>query len=716
MAIIQTIRDKYAKVMFFVIVLALLGFILMYATNDVGRMFGNNSTVGTINGTDIDYKEYEAAVQQREDMIKQQYQMQSLDENMQARVRDEVWQNMVNDKLMQDIEDKLNITVTQAEVNDMIGGPHPDPFFQQQLVAPGQQYDAQQIMSAIKQIERSNSKDERMVKQKEMWLQLKNEGINERLKNKFNAMITGAIYTPKAMLDAINTDRNTYAGIQYVMLPYTLVNDNDVKVSDDEIKKYMEAHKAMFEQPEPSRSIDYVTFNIIPSAADSAKVLNSLDTLKAGFAQAADGEAFASRNSENQIPAIYQTKQTLQGLPNVDELLNAPAGTVVGPFLSQGNSYMMAKVLDKTAFPDSVAVRHILVQTEDPRSQQLIRQDTTAKTRMDSVVAMLNSGVPFDSLVVKYSDDKGSAEKGGLITATLSQRAGLAKEFGDFMFEGKQGEHKVVKTVFGYHYIEILYQGAPESSSKIAFISKQLSPSDETYQTISSNASAFDNKVAASPASFDKEAQAAGVMKQQANGLNENSSMVGQLGASRELVRWAYSAKKGDVSPTFTMGEKLVVAKLTDIQEAGLINITDQNRPGLARFVSASKKAKILADRNKGKSLDAIATGENQQVITDDSVTFLRAKSAISQEPKALGYAFYPGLNTNTLSPAITGNNSVVFLTVGNRTTTPQQGERNPNMEQQMSNMAVKNSAVNNVLQAIKEKAKVKDRRGKVYQ
>ncbi len=718
MSVIQSIRDKYSKLMFFVLVLALVGFIFMYATNDVQGLFGKSTKIGTINGTDIDYKEYEAAIQQRENNMRQQNNG-SLDENTQAQIRDQVWQEMVSNNLMAEVSDKLGLTVTESEVKDMIGGANPDPQIKQAFTDPATgTFDAQKALETVRQMERSKDPA-----QKASWDAFKASMMQQRVTSKFNSMVTGALYTPKAMLDAADIDRNTFASVKYVSLPYTLINDADVKISDDDIKKYMEAHKSSFEQKEASRAIEYVAFNVVPSVADSARVLGSLDTLKTAFA-AASGDAletFLNRYSENQIPTRYQTAQSLQSLPSGMELMAAPVGAVVGPFPMGNGDYAIAKVESKSTFPDSVKVRHILVTTVDREGKTLLT-DSAAKARIDSVVAFAKSGVSFDSLVSRYSDDPGKAQNGGTYDFSLAQKGDITEPFGDFAFGGKTGESKVVKVeskgqgqYSGYHYIEILRQGKPEATSKIAFVSKSLIPDQTTETNIYNAASNFANKTTTDPKSFEKNAQAAGVQKQTAWGLNENSFMVGQLGSSHELVKWAYSAKVGEVSPIVRMGDKYVIAKLTNIQQPGMLNITPDVRTALETYVKRDKKAQMLMDRSKGKTLDAIASAEGQTIMADDSVNLYNAKTAISQETKVLGYTFYKGFKENTLSPGIPGHTGVYYITVNSRTAGAATPNRNLNIEQQSSSTMAKSQAPQLVLNAMKLKADVKDKRGKLY-
>jgi len=714
MAIIQKIRDKYAKLAGAVIVLALVGFILTDLGKSNGRIFGDSTTVGKINGEKIDYTEYEAKINQRKAEIQSQNPNMQLDENQEAQLRDQVWNEMVTERLMADVQEKLGISVSKAEMMDMFTGPNPDPQVRKAFTNPQTgQFNPQEVAAAYQQYERTTDP-----KMKEQWTAFKSQLSAQRLKNKFDDMVTSILYTPKAILDEQHQSRNTFASVNYVQLPYSLIPDDQVKVTDAEIQKFMEDHRAIFEQKEASRSAEVVSFDLVPSAEDSMRMFTTLDTLKPRFAAAQDDEAFVNLNSENPFPAAYQTSKTLKSLPNGEELMAAPAGSVVGPF-NQGDEYMLAKIIDKRIFPDSVKVRHILVISSQ-QGQQLL-SDSAAKARIDSVAAMINSGVSFDSLVTRYSDDPGSKNKGGVYEFPLEAKGSLTKEFGDFAFEGKTGEHKIVKVESqgynGYHYIEILKQGAPVASSKIAFISKKFQPSDATNQQLYAKANDFAAKAAKGGNAFDKEALAAGVTKNPVYGINANSSMIPGIGASREMVKWAYEAKENEVSPIFIINGNYVVARLTGIIEPGLPKINAQIRSSLEMEIKRQKKAKLLMDKTKGKgSLDVIAQSEGQQVAKVDSISFYSGNNTVlGNEPKVLGYAFNKAFKENTLSPAIPGNMGVYYFTVNSRVSAAGTAPRNPAMEQQMSSAMLRNSAANILLNSMRETADVEDKRGKIY-
>jgi peptidyl-prolyl cis-trans isomerase D len=711
MAIIQKIRDKYAKLAGGVIVLALIGFILTDLGKGGGNFFSNTTTVGKINGDKIDYTEYELALAKRREMVQQQNNGQQLSEEQDAQLRDEVWNEMIAERLLADVQEKLGISVSKAEMMDMFTGPTPDPLVVQNLRNPETgQFDPQQAAAIFQQYERTTDPQ-----QKAQWAAFKEQLSVQRLQRKFSNMISGAIYTPKAILDAQHIDRNTYASINYVHLPYSLIADDQVKVTDDDVRKFMEENRSLFEQKEKSRSAEIVMFEVVPSAADTQTMLSLLDTLKSQFIHTSDDTSFVNLNSDNPFPPSYHTVKTLDGLPNKEEIIAATPGSIVGPFL-QGNNYWLAKISDKRSAPDSVKARHILVMTTDRQGQQLLT-DEAAKARMDSIVAYEKGGVPFDTLVARFSDDQGSRDQGGVIDWTLDRKAQLAPEFADFMFSGAVGEKKVVKTVFGYHYIQVMTKSAPVTESKIAFLVKRFQPSDLTNQELSTRANTFAVNAAKGGNAFEKEALAAGVTPQPVAGINPNSQVIPNIGASRDMVKWAYEAKEGEVSPIFLINGNYAVAKLTGIMEPGLPKVTAQIRSMLEPEIKRRKKAQMLLDKTKGKAnLEAIATAEGQTVAKADSVTFYSGgNSVLGNEPKVLGYTFNKSLKENTVSPGIPGNMGVYYISVASRLNNAENVQRDANREQQMANFMMRNNATSMVINAIKESAEVEDTRAKVY-
>lgn len=716
MAIIQKIRDKYAKVAGGVIVLALVGFVLMDATSGGrgGGLFGPSSTVAKIDGNKIDVTDYDRAVSAQEEQMRAQN--RPMDENATAQLRDQVLNQMVMDKLTAELNEKLGISVSDIELKEMLNPANPDPMVRQAFTNPQTgEYMADQVASTIAQFEKT--KDPKM---KAQWESFRSSLIASKIQAKLNGLLTGSLYTPKFVLDDLNEGRTNAANISFVNLPYTLISDDKVKVTDEDINKYVAANKKMFEVKEPNRSIDYIAFDIKPSAEDSTRVRTQLEELKEKLATTTDIDNFVKVNSSVPVPVAYQSEEAINQMPVADQIKTAPIDAIVGPF-AYGQDMALAKVMERATLPDTVKVRHILVATK--QGGQNVRTDAQAQARVDSMLALEKSGVPFDSLIKTFSDDNIAQNPTGEYELPLSQRSGFTKEFGDFAFSGAgAGSSKVVKVestnYSGLHYIQIIKKSDKNvNSTKIAYVIKPVVIDNSTYNKAYAAASAFATKVANAPANFAKEAAASGLVVQSAQGLNRNSSLVQGVGASGELVKWAYEAKAGAASPIFNVGaNKIVVAKLSEINEPGILKPAGAMKTSIENIIRQQKKAQLLIDANKQKtSLADIATANQVEVATADSITFSAPMiQGLGNEPKVLGYTFFKGFKEGTLSPGIAGFSGVQFITVNQRYAKPGMG-RDLKMERQMSEAMLKSRAAQMILEGLRQSVKFEDLRYKLY-
>lgn len=713
MAILQTIRDKYAKVAGGVIALSLVGFVLMDATSGGGGgLFGRSTAIGSINGDDIEYNEFETAFANAEAQYKQQLGTQTLDDATSAGLRDQVWNQFVNQKILEDIYEKLGIRVSEQELEDLLTGENPDPQIVQLFTQGGQQFDPVMAANQIAQWKSDpNIKDQ--------WANLEKDIINRKAYTKFSNLVSKSVYVPKFMLDKDAAAKENYASIEYVQVPYNTIADADVKPTDEELKKYLQDHKALFTSKENSRSISYVTFQVKPNAADSTKALNDINAIRDEFASTTNEEELIniiSLNSDQQQIPTFLTREQLNGYPNAEEIWTAPSGTILGP-IATPTGYTMTKTMSKATFPDSVKVRHILVRTAQAGQPTL--DSTAAKARIDSVAAMVKSGVPFDTLVQKYSNDEGSLQTKGEYTFSLSQKGGISKEFGDFAFTGAPGQSKVVyvsnQAYAGFHYIEVLESKNPTTVVQVATITKELSPSSEAFSEAYAAANSFIAK-ANNAEAFDQVARDMNVNPMPATGLNPNSSLVGSLGSSRDLVKWAYGAKMGDVSNVFTIGEKYVVAKLTAVQEKGVVALTDENRPSIEFYVMNEKKAKAILDKHKDNvTLASLASTYNTPINTADSINEAQSFiSGIGNEPRVNGYIFGKNAKVNTTSPGLKAGTGVYFINIKQLYKVPNES-RNEVMERKMAQSQIEANITNNIIMNLRDAYKVEDKRGDFY-
>ncbi len=232
----------------------------------------------------------------------------------------------------------------------------------------------------------------------------------------------------------------------------------------------------------------------------------------------------------------YVAKSKIQ-VPEKDSIFSLQKGMIYGPY-HDNKSFVLAKKIDEKILPDSARVRHILIQTVNPQTGQAMLEDSLGKKRIDSIDLAIKNGANFDTLAKQLSNDKGSADIGGVYD--YFPQGKMVKAFNDFVFEGKPGDKKVVKTEFGYHLIEILGQRGSQPHYKIAYLAKEITPSAETDNTASSQASVFAGEsrdLNAFNSNYDKTLKAKGINKLIATDIKPGDHSIAGLGISRALVK-----------------------------------------------------------------------------------------------------------------------------------------------------------------------------------
>lgn len=717
MSILQQIRDKAAWLVFGLIALSLVGFLLMDAFVGRSRIFGNKSTViGVVNGNKIEDADFQSRVSAQEEQAKASgYPM---NDAVQQNIKDGVWNEMIEDAILSSDIAALGIDVSDKEINDMLVGTDASPDIRRAFTDPKTgMFDSQAAAARINQLRalyKSGPKKTGDNSQYEFAKRFFEEGIPQiikvRLKEKYMALLTNSSYVPKWMVEKMNADNSQLASVSYVNTPYFTIPDSSVKISDEEISEYVGKHPDQFKQEE-SRSLAYVTFDASPSKEDSAKLKKEMADKVEEFKNTKDINAFLGRyGTQTDYADAYFGKNRIQ-IPVKDSIFALPKGGVFGPYLD-GGDFVDAKLVDIKTLPDSVKVRHILVATTERNGQQ-IRDDSSARKRLDSAIAMLNSGQSWDSVAAKISDDPGSKDKGGLYDWFAS--GNMVKEFNDFAFEGKVGDKKIVKTSFGYHYIEILGQKDFEPAYKIAYFSKKIETSPETDQAASGLASQFAGE-SRDAKSFDDNLQKTNLHKSLAPDIHPAESNIPGLGINRQLVRWLYDNNVGAVSEPYAIGDKYVVAIVTEINNEGPMSAA-KARLRVEPILRNKKKAEQITKKlGSPASLDAVASASNTTVLHADSLFFGTSylPNNGGMEPKVVGASFDKQLTGKAISPAIAGNSGVFFIKVENIAAIS-----NPagDVQQQrfMLEQRERQNIGQNMVADLKKLATIKDDRGKFY-
>jgi peptidyl-prolyl cis-trans isomerase D len=720
MSVIQSIRDKYARIAVIAIGVSLVGFILMDAFTGRSNMFdGGTDEIGSINGKTIKTADFDAKVKAQEEASRQQgYDMGDAGRQQ---VIEGVWNQEIAETLMQGEYDALGIDVSAKEVNDFLFGANPPADLKQQFTdsATGQ-YNAQAAQQTINQMKKSGAEGRDRLGSYVDAIKA------QRRQEKYNSLFINTVYFPKWFVEKQTADNSLIAKVAYVSVPYG--NDTTIKVSDSEINEYISARKKEFEQKTETRSISYVLFNAGASAADSAAAQQALLSLKPAFDSTKDYENFLLQN--NSAVSFYNgyISRSAMKQPNKEAILSAPVGVTYGPYLDAGGQqavYAMSKIIDARQLPDTAKVRHILIATSqrNPQTGQTIptRDDETAKKLADSVYALLKSGKSFDSLVTTFSEDPGSRDKGGVYeNISTGQMTGA---FNDFAFTNAVGQTGIVKTEFGYHIVEVLSHKGSSPAYKIAYFARRVEPSNETDNAANNAASQFAAN-SKNATAFNAEAEklrAKGINKMTATGIEQNSYNIEGLGASRAFVKAVFAADKGDVLQPERIGDAYVVATVTDVTKPGVQSAAMARTTVEPILRNKKKAAQIRQSLGSISTLEAASAKLGQPIQTSDSLYFNGSNQGLGFESRVIGAAFNPANKGKVVPEAIEGQAGVYVLRVDAVSALPNTNgniadQQRMLQQQTRQNLANQLQGGNNpILEALKASAKIKDNRAEIY-
>jgi len=704
MSIIQDIRDKYAKVTVVLVALALLGFILTDYFAGKSRMSGSAvSSIGSVNGSPINFDEFNQKVIQAEENLKAQGYPQGAALSQQA--LEQAWNQEVGQLLLKEELKELGIDVGKKELADLLYGAGAPQDLQNQFKDPKTgAFNPALAKQNIDQALKSGTPD-----QKTSIANYINALANMRMADKYLALFSSSINFPRWFIEKQSAENSQLARISFVRELYTSIPDSAVKISDEEIKAYINKNKTQFKQQE-SRAIQFVAFSASPSATDSTAALTSLINQKDRFATANNLEQFLAGEGAPFYNGYINGKAIQQAVK--DSLFRLAPGSTFGPYLD-ADRYVIARMVGAVRMPDTVNIRHILISTQS-------RDSATAYNLCDSLQKAIAGGSNFDSLTAKFSDDPGSKNTGGKYENVSSGQ--MVAPFNDFIFLKATGTKGIVKTDFGFHYIEILSQKGAGDGYKIAYLPQEIVASQETDNLALNMANEFagDSKDLGSfNDSFEKKLKAKGVVKSVATDITPVSYEVRGVGASRSFVRAIYEADKGDVLKPERVDNNYIVAIVTEANNEGTASV-ETARLSVDPILRNKKKAELLRKKTGAiTTLEAAATAlGGKQVETVDSIRFT-GSLPFGYEPRIAGAAFNTANRGKVVPAAIEGLSGVFVVRVDNVGSTPvldgdvvsQRESRYQQAKQAYSNQY----SPNNPVSILRTAATIKDRRQERY-
>ncbi len=676
MASLNTLRTKFGIVLSIVIALALLAFILSLKT-EMG-FSGNDPKVGVIDGENIRYSEYYNEYEQ----IKTQNNIQESDEQQSAMLANAVWQSLFAKYVMTPGFSKLGLRVSDAERLAMISGRIPSQTLYSTFADPATgEYNVAAVTEFLAQAE-TDPQAQRA------WAQLNEQLRAEREAQKYFGLLRGGVYVNALeVADGVEGTNKTYAG-KWIGKRYSAVPDSLFSISNSDLKAYYKAHKSNYKQT-PNRTLSYVVFEVAPTDADLEALQSKVYSIGSDFAATDDLRAFVRSDAHGAITERYLLAAQLPS----DEAEALMAGKPYGPVL-KNNEWTMARVLDAKTAPDSLGIRHIVLRYDE-------------RNLADSLLRVIRAGGNFAQLAQQHSLYAATAANGGEIG--VMPFSSFSGEFADKLAGAKVGDVVEIASGDAIQLVQVYKAGKPQKHVMVASITYPLEASDATRGGAHNQAGTFSVKAKGSLDAFNAAAADAAVTPRIAT-LSEGERMLRGLDDSRELVRWAFGADKGDVSEIFNVGKDYVIAIVTDIDDEEympLSKIHTQVRAQLLR----DKKYDYIVNELSGSSLEEQATSLGSEVADFDGITLNSYfADGIGYEPRVMGAISTTG--QGVVSAPVKGQTGVYVVRVDDiQSADKQTAEGEKVRAQATAESMVQRLAV----PAIQQMAEMRDLRGKYF-
>lgn len=702
MALISTIRKNSALIVV-LIALGLLGFIIQDMMGGQNSIFGSiQPSIGKINGQKVDLNEFNRT----ESIL---YAGSTGD--IYAR-RSALWDYFVEKALIDQEAEKLGLGVSKNELNDLQFGPEPSPIIMQRFMDQTTGQLNREQLNSLKQQITSNTMT---ATARSYWAIQEQEIIKDRIQTKLVNMVSKGMYMPSWAAEMSQKESATMMELVYTRIPFDAIDNAEVSVSDEDYANYLKENPGLFKFTEEARKLGLVIFDVKPTKADSAAHRKKIADLIKDWKQAPNDTVFVEQYLGT-IDGAYVKREGL--LQNADSIFNLPIGGIFGPYV-EGNAYRAVKLLDRKIVPDSVKSRHILIRPD------AVTPLATAKARIDSIKGAIEKGTTtFEAMAARFGQD-GTSMSGGDLGYTAP--GGMVKPYNDLIFyQAEQGKLYTVETQFGVHLVEVTGKRITSNGSgvRLAYIGEVIKPSketetkrfDEAQRFLNTNGKNVDGMLAAAK-------KIKGVTQEISPAVNANEFFVGSLGSgqtSREIVRWAFGASKGEVAPdiyTFTDAtefytNKYVLAGVKTVFKPG--NATaDQVKEDIETAVINRKKGELIIDKIKGKGVEAAAVQYSAKVDTLRNIRFNQSflPNNVGSEPRFNAYAFK--LKQGQTSKPFAGNNGVYVVNAFN-VSTPSSASDVNQLKTTLATSA-RAQVSTRFMPAFRKMAKIKDNRSKYF-
>ena len=629
MAAIGKIRS-WGPILITILAIALLGFIAETAIDVLGKTKqADGRTVGVVDGEKIDINEFNQLVDEYQQILRLQGRPDLSGDELND-LRDFLWNDFVSNKAIEKEAKELGLMVTDEELKTVLTeGTNPvlrqvpiiSMFINQQTglfdytqVNITREYLKQAAQQAPSMEQRQQATEQSMLLEY-CWPVAEKMLRQQLLQSKYQSLLLGCVSTNPVSAKAAFDNINVESDVLLASLPYSSVNDNDIEVSEADIKAKYDENKSAYRTYEETRDVKYVAFQVLPSEADRAKLMEVMNEAYASFSQDSIPAADVVRAAQSQVPffGLPVTRSALRSdiAARIDTM---QAGQVTLPFESYGdNTFNVVKLLSKVQAPDSVEFRTIALIGLDP---------VASGKSADSIYQALKAGAVFDSIAKDYGQ---TGEKVWLTSANYQAVQNLDmdnRQYFSTIFSLPRGEVKNLKLTQGNIVLQVTDRRAMVDKYEVAIVKRDINFSNDTHTQAYNKFSQFVSESQNVGGLVEKAAEYGyTVLDRQ---LTPADHTIANLQRSNEAIRWAFAkAEEGELSEVLRCGndDYLLVVGLQKINPEGYADVNSK-KDELKQMVIRDKKFAKLAEKFNGVASMADAEKVGAQVDTVKMITF----------------------------------------------------------------------------------------------
>ncbi|MFA7492464.1 MAG: peptidylprolyl isomerase [Proteiniphilum sp.] len=709
MATLQKIRDK-GTLLVIIVGLALLAFVLGDLLTSGRTLFGRaQDKAFVVNREVISTQRYADKIGQFEEFQKMVSGQSSLDENVSSQIREVVYQQMVRNHLFGHQTEKLGLTVTKEELNDLVHGQSISPVLQQLPFFVDPQtgmFDRDALVQFINTVNTPspNSQEQALVNQyKSLWLFIEEMVRTQRLEEKYISLLSNAVIVNDQEAKTAFQYSQQNADIEYAVKNYFSIPDSVVHVTDDEVKAFYNKHKESFKMEAPLVKLSYFTKVITPSEEDYAEVEAESHKAYDELSNTVNPAAIVADYSHTPYRDIFVSEQMLTPT-QVEFVRGAAINEMYGP-TREDDSFHIYKLIDKTVAPDSVHLRMMAIPTTS-----MVAQDSVVTHFVDSIYNAITGGTAFAEMANSLNSNSNGGDMGWAREIDL---AGFSSDLVKVAFNAPIGQPVKLSIPGQQLILQVEERTRPINKYKLAIVDMPVLASEKTSNNIDNEL----NQFISSPnidKNFNEVASEKGYMVMPNITVSANDFSLAQIPGSRQVITWAANEKKVGTVKKFDLTNLRVIARLERVIPSGTTPLSEVSSGIRSQLANEKKAEKIISDLESQNlaSLDAYATSMSTHT---DTVRFVNFNTQ-----NITGLGFEPALNAvsafaplNKVVGPMKGNMGVYVASVANRTEGSDEYDADEQKNQILNNNAYRLQMQS--IEVLKTKLGVEDNRFRFF-